>query len=159
MSQLSRVFLVALTCVLAVGVTGLAIAGAPGINLAAAKKKSGPYEEFVAANANKKAKAKELYVRAKNASTEDATAILTQDAVGGANDYRIRWYRGAENITQDVKGWGYGFNLPSDSRRDFRVKVKPRSNNPDGLCLEAHMAGDPFGGNNAFFSINGGLCN
>ena len=69
---------------------------------------------------------------------------------------KVRWFtRGGKDITGEVKGAGYEFTLPNNSRKFFRARVKavgPSS----GACVvgQAQTIVDPHS-DTAGFAVNG----
>lgn len=150
-----RVFLPPATAALvACLLAGIAMAGAPGINLKGAKRADGPYRELVRVNVTDP---RNLYVKAVNRSDDAIEATLSEQTFGpgSGGDYEFTWFRGDTDISHDVQTSGYDFSIPSDKARKFRVRVKPDVPDPARVCLNPTMTGPAFGGNDAFFAING----
>jgi len=150
-----------LAAVIAVG--GVAEAGFPGLQrVKTAKKPGGPYTDGVV-NANPKpGTSKDRYVRVRSTAAL-AEKLTLQEHTPVPPDYRIRWFRGVKgsrNITADVRGAGYEFNLKPDAVKRFRVwiRAKPDSTSPE-LCYQGEFEG-PAGFDYANFQINSpGACN
>lgn len=129
------------------------MAGLPGVELEGAKSPEGPYKDLIR---TKVEDSRNLYLQASNASGEAYDATLTDETFGpGAGDYRFRWFKGNQEITDAVRGAGYEFSVANGDEQRFRVRVKVRANNPKRICLSPLMQGPAFGGNDASFAING----
>lgn len=102
--------------------------------------------------------AKSFYMRAANSSSAKMQVELndrsTAERVG---DFRVRWFRGKHDITSATRSEsGYVFQIPAQSAKVFRAKVKPRVNHPGALCLRGDFTGIHPASNTAsgFFYIN-----
>jgi len=149
----------ALAAALALLVVGLAEAGIPGLQrVTVANKPGGPYaapptvrQVNVAPGAHKN-----RYVRVRSTAKAKETLTL-REHTAVPPDYRVRWYKGVKgsrNITGDVRGAGYQFNLKPDQRKRFRVwfRAKPDSTSPE-LCYQGEFEG-PVGFDYASFKVN-----
>lgn len=116
----------------------IAMAGpTPVIDIDLARKKDGPWNTgFFRQNVGQETE--DLFVRVINRDTNEhelnLTATRTSD---GANDYRVRWFRGKKERTDEVfgPGSGYQFVLPPDERAKFEVTLKAKRANPRQMCL------------------------
>jgi hypothetical protein len=132
-------------------------AGAGGDLVHRVKKPGGPYKRVIGANiAPGNAKNFTLKVT----GPPEAGAFLEE----GAEDepgYQTKYFRGDNNITSDVADTdGYPFNLGSDGKQKFPMKVKVvGSSPPDEFCrfVSAHE-GEPQGGSTVAVKLNGAEC-
>ena len=133
--------------------SGLALAGLPGVELEGSKTADGTYKDLTRVRV---ADNRDVFVRASNESGDPYDATLMDQATGpGKGDYKLRWFKGDQEITEAVRGSGYEFSVANQDQERFRVRVKVKANNPKRLCFVPLMQGPAFGGNNAFFAING----
>jgi hypothetical protein len=134
----------------AILLTGSAVAAEPGQPiLDSSLKKNGPFGGSVFV---KSKETEDAYIRV-TSTYSDQTAVITQESVGSADDYKFKWFRGNEDISHDVRTAGYEFELPAAGTRKFRVQIKPRVNKPDTACVYTHVAVD----NPPFVTTTGGF--
>jgi len=86
------------------------------------------------------------YVKTINTTSERVSDHLTEDTFGSQSDYKVQWFKGKTNITEDVQALGYAFGLRAGHARIFRVRVKPLVNDPEWLCLYANTVGSKVAG-------------
>ena len=70
------------------------------------------------------------------------------------SDYRLRRFRGDNNITPDVVAGTYAFNLPPDHPRKFRLQIKAETM-PGDACVggEVHVLPEALS-DGGYFQIN-----
>ncbi len=152
---------IAVASVLLFALTAAALAPAAlgPIRVTVAKDRDGPF-----ANASPQVqvrnRAKDLYMRARNQSTEIEEIELDDISNDPGNDFKIRWYRGDTEITQHARNGGYGFQLDADERQKFRVRVKPRVADPGALCLTGRftVASEDFEPLGFFYVNSSSIC-
>ncbi len=83
-----------------------------------------------------RSRAKDFFMRATNGTTGIEDVALKDVSNDPGNDFRIRWFREKEEVTEAVEGPGTGFQFDAErDRATFRARVKPRVANPGGVCL------------------------
>ena len=134
-----------------------AIAGAPPFEVEASKHQDGPYIDGVQAVNVPVGETKSLYWKVKHVSGGKLEMRFNDALTQSPNPegLKIRWFKGTKEITEKVKGVGYKFRLPKDSRRIFRARVKAVGAS-EGACVvgQADALEMPFS-DNAGFAVNG----
>ena len=70
-----------------------------------------------------------------------------------ASAYKVRWFKGRNNITGDVRTSGFEFKLKPRTRKTFRMRVSPQAS-PDEACVTGRFETSPKTALYALFSIN-----
>jgi hypothetical protein len=134
--------------------------GEADFTVKAAKHKDGPYtDQLQSVNVAPEAK-KSLYWRVKNLSVTTLPMEFNDAATENPNPegFRITWFKGKKNITQDVKGAGYEFNLKAGKKKTFEAVVKAKVS-PQPFCLGGQaITTAPLDSAGAYFAVNGGDC-
>lgn len=132
-------------------------AGDPFFEVRASKHRDGPYLETMQDVNVPIGDAKSLYWKVKHITGGTLEMRFTDALTETPNPegLEIRWFRGTKEITTEVKGSGYEFKLPKDSRKLFRARVKAVGPS-DGACVvgQADRIDPPFS-DNAGFAVNG----
>jgi hypothetical protein len=84
-----------------------------------------------------------FYWRVQSRDDRRRAVTLTDLKAPDGSDYRVRWFRGSNEITSRVVGAGYEFDLPPEARRGtavFEAQIKAKVPNPDPVCLIAYFA-------------------
>jgi hypothetical protein len=72
-------------------------------------------------------------------------AVLEDVSHGsGLADFRLRWFRGERNVTQEAQGGGFGFELRRNRPKVFRLLVKPIVEDPGALCVAPRFNLEPL---------------
>lgn len=118
-----------------------AASAAPPIYLAGAKDKHGPYSKGVTpVTANH---SRDVFVRVKSNGLDHEVALFDKRLGDGLSDIKVRYYRGNDNITHDVRtGGGYGFDLSFGDPVRFRITLTPTVQNPGQLCVYPYGVAD-----------------
>ena len=146
--------IVAFACLSAVPAAhGLGI----GFDVTASKHKQGGYTGNPQDATIKQGKTKTFYwkVTANNLTDQE---LVFDDAAGSEPGYKVKWFKGKKNITEDVTSDdGYPFTLKQDKASKLRAKVK-YTGGSEILCLGG-QARNPtlMESDAAYFSVNG-LC-
>jgi hypothetical protein len=139
---------------MAVGAT-TASAGDPFVKVRAAKHKDGPYLHNPQGLMLPAGESKTLYWRVKNIAPDQKLELRFDDAATDPeDDYRVRWFKGHENITSDVSGPGFEFKLKAGAKKLFSARVKHRTNSGI-LCLGGQASGSLVNPDAAYFNVNG----
>jgi hypothetical protein len=126
----------AVVAVAAIALPASASAGEPAVSLKVAKHKDGPYKPEVRTNI-KLNQAKDFYWKARNVTDAEFPDVLLTDDGPYPTGWIVRWFRGDDNITSDVRGDGYEFVLQPGKSKLFRSRLKP-TKTADEVC---HAAG------------------
>jgi hypothetical protein len=117
--------------------------GSSPMRLTISKTKDGPYS-FSALHAKVNAGPKGFFVKVADKTEHRQDGLLEDVSAGaGSANFKIRWFRGDENITSDVQGPGYGFGLKPGKPKVFRALVKPLNPDPGALCLAPRASVEP----------------
>ena len=128
-----RILVLGITSVLAL--TGAALAHGPATgSVKAAKQKDGAYTTDLRINVNDTPK--DVFFKVTN-KTGDVQPVVLTDVSTDSDNFKIRWFRNKEDITQEVRGSGYQFNAPANAGKIFRALVKPTVDDPGNMCLVA----------------------
>jgi hypothetical protein len=74
----------------------------------------------------------------KNKSAGDQAPASLSDLASPIPDYKVQWFRGNENISAEVKGAGYEFDLAAGQSKYFSSRIKRVG--PEGdACLDARV--------------------
>ena len=135
-----------LVAALAVAMAGPAHAGGPESTLLKAKVArhlGGPYKSQVQGSIEP-GDSRNFYLRVKNRTGESQPVEFTDG--GDPPPYSAKFFKGSKNITDDVLGIGYEFNIPAKGVKKFRMK-SIRAENPPGVgtCLRPTIADDVGG--------------
>ena len=121
--------------VLAFALAGPADAGGDSLllNAKVSKHLDGPYKGQIEATIDP-GDAKNLYLKVKNRTGTSQAAELTDS--GDPPPYSAKFFKGSKNITDEVQGLGYEFNVAADGVKKFRMRMK-RADSPAGAgtCL------------------------
>jgi hypothetical protein len=146
-----------LIATLAIGAT-TASAGDQLIMVKAAKHKDGPYKPDVQSLNLDVGKSKTLYWRVKNIDNDEKLQLAFNDAAtGDPEGYSIRWFKGKKNISPEVKGIGYSFNLKPGTKKTFSATIKHKFDGDPVVCLGGQADGPTTQADAAYFQVNG-LC-
>jgi len=100
------------------------------------KKPGGPWIEYTSGQKRVGQEPKAVFWRVRNQDTGDQDVSVEERRSGdGQDDYRIRWFRGDKDVTNDLRGPGYEFTFASDESRKFKATIKAKKANPGPLCL------------------------
>jgi hypothetical protein len=146
-----RLSVVGLAVVVAVGFVALpASAGDPFI-FKIAKKKSGPYSsEGVRLNIGPDG-SKPFFLKARTLPGDaPQQATLSQ---ASKSIYKTKYFKGDQNITQEVLGLGFEFTLRDKTKR-FRGVVKDIGSAPDPSCIGIELETTSPGGVTASVNSN-----
>ena len=131
-----------------------ASAGGPPVLKVA--KPNGSFENFVNANVALGQK-KTFFLKAKAGTGQKEAGSLEQEESLGA-EYKIKYYKGDQNITAEVKADGFEFNLKPTAKR-FRVTIKVVSGPQAPDCLYVDLFQIDAGGVDAILiALNNGVC-
>jgi hypothetical protein len=128
---------------------------APPISVEAAKHKDGPYSKFDSVPVTVRHE-RDLFLRVtSNGSTHDV-ALFDQKCCDGSHDYRVRYFRGQNNVTQDARSdEGAHFNVAFGAPKLVRIEIEPRVAQPDAFCLYPYAtADDQLTEYTAYFAVN-----
>jgi hypothetical protein len=125
------------------------------IHVQAAKHKDGPWSDTDPDVTIKSGKSKDLFLRVKNEAMSPHTASvdLTQ-TTSGQSAYHYKWFFGHENITSQVQGSGYDFNLKYHKTKRFRIHARVTDDSNQD-CLEGYFNAGSDGSTLRGFRING----
>ena len=110
-------------------------------------KPGGEFETSISANIPK-GKTKTYRLRTRNPTGSQIAATLDGDS---GNHTKVKWFDGPQNITAQVKGDAYDFDLAAGETKTFRMKVTPQNKQPD--CVSSVGMG-PEGGSGATIFVN-----
>jgi hypothetical protein len=102
-------------------------AGPSEVNIKVAKSKDGKYREQVGEQLG--SDKPDFFFRVTNRSNEKHS--LTLHGSGQTFSHRARWFRGDNNITEEVTAGSYGFDLRPGRRATFRMVVTLETDEPD----------------------------
>jgi hypothetical protein len=139
---------------LAIGFAGPAAAGNL-FHLRVAKNPDGPFKDAVTAQLGVD-DARNFYLRAKNRTADPDDFSLGLDFEQG--DYGLKYFRGTNNITSEVKGDGYDFELAPGQVKKFRVRIKRQSTSDEAACVVTVLDHISGGGFAATIQINSLAC-
>jgi hypothetical protein len=144
-----------LIAVLAMGATS-ASAGDSLITVKAAKHKDGPYKPDVQDLNVDVGESKTLYWRVKNITSDQKLKLGFDDAAtGDPAGWAIKWFKGKTNISPEVKGLGYEFNLKPSKKKIFSATIKHKSAGDPVVCLGGQASGAKTNADAAYFQVNG----
>jgi hypothetical protein len=133
----------------------LSVAGLSPVDLHVAKSKDGPYRTSVGASLPD-GETRSFWFRARPDS--DTTREYTfKEILPFADEVRVRWYRGQNDVTQEIRDDGLPFTLKPDQSKLFRAKATSKSNG--GYCFAASLydESDVFVGSSSV-RVNGSDC-
>jgi hypothetical protein len=151
----------AVAIALALAALGIGAASSAGlaviIDVEASKHRDGPYEDAQQQVNIPVGKEKSLYWRVKNFTAGPLDLTFDDAATGGSDTdgYRIRWYRGRNDISSQVKGSGYPFKLKAGKKKIFRAEVKHKLDVSPGFCIGGQASPPP---DDAYFAVDAGSC-
>lgn len=134
-----------------------ASAGGPPFDVSVSKHRDGPYVETTQSVNVPIGDAKSLYWKVKHLSGGKLEMRFTDALTEFPNPpgLEIRWFKGHNEITDEVKSSGYEFALPSGSRKFFRARVKAVGTS-DGACVVGQADRiDPAHSDTGGFAVNG----
>ena len=106
----------------------------PVLDYKIAKKADGPYDYFgVKFNNIDVGDSKNVYLKVKSNAPDPASATFIQDTNAGG--YKLKFFKGAKNITSQVEPPGYEFLAQPDRVKRFRVNIK-RTGQLADVCIE-----------------------
>ena len=128
-----RVLAIALVLALAACATALARGDH---SVLVAKDKDGPYLSS-GGNLHIKDQAKSVFFQVRNEVSSPQEFTFEDDSFDpGRRDYRVRWFRGQQEVTDEVRSpGGYVFTLQGEKARIFEAVVKPVEPHPLEMCL------------------------
>ena len=129
----------------AVALAAPALAGDPVQTTVA--KPGGKFRDAVSSHIAEDA-TKRFRLRTKNPTGSEITATLNGDP---GNNTKVKWFKGKQNITAQVMGDGYEFQLDAGAKKNFRVKVT--AENTKLSCVASEGSG-PEGGTVALIFVN-----
>jgi len=106
------------------------------IQLRLAKHEEGPYLAR-SPLINVSDSPKSAYFRLKNKTNHTQDVLAADDSFGSLANYEIRWYRGNQEITDEMQGIGSAFRLRPDRPKLLRARIKAPVADPGGFCLNA----------------------
>ncbi len=110
-------------------------------------KPGGEFDGNVTGNIPK-GKTKSFRLRTENPVGSQITATLEGDP---GNHTKVKWFKGQQNITPQVKEGDYEFQLEAGATETFRMKVTAENKKPD--CVTSTGDG-PEGGSSATIFVN-----
>ena len=132
--------MIAVAAALLIGVAlgpGQAQAGGSTFSLRAAKSKDGPYEVFSGVGITQ-GQAKTTWWRVKSRSNGDQQSMSFSDLGGDAPGYKVTWFKGKKNITNEAEGAGYEFDLAAGQSKYFSSRIKRTGPEAD-TCVQARV--------------------
>lgn len=110
----------------------LVVAAAPALGgdlflTQVSKTKDGTYGTEVHLNLPADGK-RRAFFKMTNNTAESVEATFTQGSTEGSPKIKLRWYRGAQDITSDVRGDGYVENIDASSSIVIKLKAKATGN-------------------------------
>ena len=120
-----------------------AFAGGP-VKLGVSKQADGPFDSHAVATMDV-GDAKNFYLKARNLTQNPFLAELDDQQTPTNSSYTRKYFRNSDNITADVTGSGYQFNLKPGHPKFFRVKVKRVDANTALFCLFGSLVTDGSG--------------
>ena len=144
-----------LAAAVAVALPASASAGDPVVFMKVAKHKDGPYKTVQGASIALN-QTKDFYWKARNVTDAKLPDVLLTDDGPFPPGWIVRWFKGNDNVTSDVKGDGYEFALKPGKSKFFRSRLK-RTEPADDLCHvgEAESEGEMDG---ALVVVNDAFC-
>jgi hypothetical protein len=125
----------------------LALVAGPGhatnvtFDLEIAKSKDGRYKETL--NARVPQGPADFFHRVRSKTNVEQKITFKGPGSADSPAYRIRWFKRDDDITQEVTGPGFEFNLPAGGKKHFRVVLKPDPGNDECLISSAQQEGGP----------------
>jgi hypothetical protein len=136
--------------------------GEGDFTIKASKHKDGPYSgELQSVNVAPGAK-KSVYWRIANVSGSRLQLQFDDAATPDPNPegFRIKWFKGKREITDDVKAGGFEFTLKKGKKKTFEAVLKAKPS-PQPFCLggQGSKTEPPPEAAGAYFGVNGDPCN
>ena len=100
-----------------------------------AKDKDGPYGVVTKASVPN-GDSKTLWWRVTSKADSDLNVAFVDDT-GGTPGFKVKWFKGDDNVSSDVNEFGYEFVLHPDQSKYFRGVVTRTRQNADPVCIEA----------------------
>jgi hypothetical protein len=123
------------------------------LDLKVAKQKDGPYRSFLRAKAKPNDPAI-LWFRAKNVDDERLEGVLFgDDDTADLDGYKVSWFKHGDNVSSEVEGPGYDFNVDPGQAKYFMARAKPPNGNT-GLCLKGQLTHEAVPYDVAYAGIN-----
>jgi hypothetical protein len=149
--------LAALTAMAAIGLSVPAHGLNPDATLGASKHKDGPF----VAQAHVKidvGSSRDVYFKA-TSFLEDPQDLKLQSFATERPAYKVTWFKGRHDITDEVRGAGYEFSLGPHRKKLFRVHVK-RKQGHDATCVDGaiYTPGNTFVNSAAITVDNNNAC-
>jgi hypothetical protein len=114
----------ALVCASALAVTLIA-APAPAtevtFNVKVAKHKDGPYEVDIKSHIDPGA-TRSFWFRVKNTGDQESQLIFDDSGTSDGIGFKTKWFKAGENVSNEVEGMGYEFNIAPGQRKYFNAK-------------------------------------
>jgi hypothetical protein len=114
---------------LAALVPDAAVAGPPNLDAKVSRHKSGPYKQELSINIAP-GTAKNVYLKVKN-NTGQRKDSLQLNQFEPEMGWNTRYFRRDQNITNEVQGGGYGFELGAGKAKKFRIRIKAPATTDD----------------------------
>ena len=150
-------FLCAAVLAVALVAAGGAQAGKDVFAVKVAKHKDGPYKVDIKSNIDP-GETKSFWFRVRN--TGDQSSQMTFDDAGTSDEigFKTRWFKAGNNVSSEVEGSGYEFNIDNGQSKYFNAK-QTGLDAPGAVegCL-AGEAGDGITSDLSSVSINGATC-
>jgi len=135
-----RLSVLSLGVALAVGLAALpASAGVDPPIVKVARHRWGPYKEFFIKLKMDPDDSKDFFLKARNAEDATGPQPATLVRLVGPSDCKAKYFKGNQNITQEVNEGGYDFTLTDDFKR-FRGIVKDGGEAPTPDCINLRLA-------------------
>jgi hypothetical protein len=114
-----------------------------GASVAVARQKDGPYKGYTGDVKVPEGKTKDLWFRVNGAGslTETIDLRFLDDGSSSDEDYKVKWFKGKKNVSQDVKNEGYSVTVGKSQKRYFRASITDVGPE-EGLCLEGEIVFD-----------------
>jgi hypothetical protein len=146
---------VVLAALAAIALPSSASAGQPFVNLKVAKKQDGPYKNVQNVNIDLN-EAKSFYWKAKNPTSTKLDVLLTDPSFYPVG-WNTRWFRGNDDITEEVRAAGYEFGLKAGKAKLFRSRLKP-TKTAGPVCHEGNAAPPKTSTDFALVAVNDPVC-
>jgi hypothetical protein len=159
--RIHRVFVGGLAVAAAVGLYATpSDAGAVRIQSFVAKDKTGPFSsESVMAQLGS-GKSKSFYIKVTSTALKGTVPVSMTALSDNEEGYKQKWFRKDNNITPEVKGGGFDFNLTPGQAKKFRLLLKADNSPEDFFCSVTQLEDTGLSqSDNVFVRINGsGAC-
>jgi len=128
----------------------------PTIRIRVSTSKAGPFKKFVQASMGQGAR-RTIHWRVTNTGGQDSSVRLDDDGTF-YDDFKVRWFRGDLDISDDVKGFeGFSFTSKPGKARLFSMRVRRTPISGAGACMRGRVVTEPaMNTDRAVLGINAG---